>query len=665
MDKQGLILGLDIEDKRTQIAYFHEQSGKVSPINDDDGKAVFDNQVSLNKILSEKSSDGLAELIERMLNEAKVRTESEYIEKVCFVIHRYTEENRQLFREALEKAGLRKEQYIFAGDEEAFAYYTYDIPEAVLYGTRLINYTEFGIESTTLRTVFFKGYNIIGNEIRLLDDKDICAVAREELDISVVEDKIVDFFRGFEKEQKVSSIYLTGPGFDRENISENIVKSINSRGVRIFAGQNLFVKGACIMATACILPAYNPFSRSGNIKNMNSPIGKNSVYGTVLACKNRTTTSVALSVLRDNEKENIEIVSLGKNIDEQERSFECILTDRNAFQIYITPIGKTSRRVVIDLNEFPVRENKTTRVRVSISFANEDVCTLSVQDLGFGELFKSSGKTVTRTFDFNDEENTETSMPCYVLSTNGVRSEVGFSLADTGVRIHSVEELCYYIYSNIFLVQKSFFNSELLEFIANDLKLKDLADKLYRQIKNDASLNFILLSLFKLVDYYSEDDIKKIEPVLDSMETADPRLRLYSIAKAFIANGMYGRAIPILNNLTREQNDSTLPISFIPDVYNVLGIAYANLFMYRQAAECFEESYKGSRDDTLIHKIIISRELSDTKSNLDIPPAEYEQIKNMLDEFDDLSKKDIDEASDNGAALISKFKREYKKKTTI
>ena len=86
---------------------------------------------------------------------------------------------------------------------------------------------------------------------------------------------------------------------------------------------------------------------------------------------------------------------------------------------------------------------------------------------------------------------------------------------------------------------------------------------------------------------------------------------------------------------------------------------------YRQAAECFEESYKGSRDDTLIHKIIISREMSDTKSNLDIPPAEYEQIKNMLDEFDDLSKKDIDEASDNGATLISKFKREYKKKTTI
>ncbi len=38
------------------------------------------------------------------------------------------------------------------------------------------------------------------------------------------------------------------------------------------------------------------------------------------------------------------------------------------------------------------------------------------------------------------------------------------------------------------------------------------------------------------------------------------------------------------------------------------------------------------------------------------------RLKNMLDEFDDLSKKDIDEASDNGAALISKFKREYKKK---
>lgn len=665
MDKHGLILGLDMEDKRTQIAFFHEQSGKVSPINDDDGKAVFDNRVSLNEILSDKSSDALAELVDKMLNEAMIRTESENIEKVCIVIHRYTEENRRIFKEALKILGLNREQYILAGEEEAFAYYTYDIPEAVLYGTRLLNYTEYGIESTTLRTVFYKGYNVIGNEIRVLNDKDICAVASGELDISVVEDKIADFFKSFEKEQRVSSVYLTGPGFDRDNISENIVKSLNGRGVRIFAGQNLFVKGACIMATSCILPAYNPFSKSGSIKNMNTPIGKNSVYGTVLACKNRTTVSIALSVLRENEKENIEIVSLGKNTDSQETSFECILTDRNAMQIYITPIGKTPRRVVIDLSEFPVRENKTTRVRVSLSFKNEDMCTFSISDLGFGDIFKSSGKTVTRTFDFNIEENAETSMPCSVLLTNGIRSETGFSLAETGVRIHSAEELCYYIYCNIFLMQRTFFNSELLEFIANDLKLKDLADKLYRQIKNGASLNFILLSLFKLVDYYSEEDIKKIEPVLDSMETADPRLRLYSIAKAFISNNMFGRAVPILNNLTKEQNDPTLPISFIPDVYNALGIAYANLFMYRQAAECFEESYKNSRDDTLIHKIIISRLLSDTKSDSDISPVEYEQIKNMLADFDNLSRININNLSDKGKTLISELKREYKKKTTI
>lgn len=665
MDKHGLILGLDMEDKRTQIAFFHEQSGKVSPINDDDGKAVFDNRVSLNEILSDKSSDALAELVDKMLNEAMIRTESENIEKVCIVIHRYTEENRRIFKEALKILGLNREQYILAGEEETFAYYTYDIPEAVLYGTRLLNYTEYGIESTTLRTVFYKGYNVIGNEIRVLNDKDICAVASGELDISVVEDKIADFFKSFEKEQRVSSVYLTGPGFDRDNISENIVKSLNGRGVRIFAGQNLFVKGACIMATSCILPAYNPFSKSGSIKNMNTPIGKNSVYGTVLVCKNRTTVSIALSVLRENEKENIEIVSLGKNTDSQETSFECILTDRNAMQIYITPIGKTPRRVVIDLSEFPVRENKTTRVRVSLSFKNEDMCTFSISDLGFGDIFKSSGKTVTRTFDFSIEENAETSMPCSVLLTNGIRSETGFSLAETGVRIHSAEELCYYIYCNIFLMQRTFFNSELLEFIANDLKLKDLADKLYRQIKNGASLNFILLSLFKLVDYYSEEDIKKIEPVLDSMETADPRLRLYSIAKAFISNNMFGRAVPILNNLTKEQNDPTLPISFIPDVYNALGIAYANLFMYRQAAECFEESYKNSRDDTLIHKIIISRLLSDTKSDQDISPVEYEQIKNMLADFDNLSRININNLSDKGNTLISELKREYKKKTTI
>ena len=51
----------------------------------------------------------------------------------------------------------------------------------------------------------------------------------------------------------------------------------------------------------------------------------------------------------------------------------------------------------ISLKDFPERPNKTTRVKITLGYKNDTDFEIIVKDMGFGELFKASGKTVRET----------------------------------------------------------------------------------------------------------------------------------------------------------------------------------------------------------------------------------------------------------------------------
>ena len=42
------------------------------------------------------------------------------------------------------------------------------------------------------------------------------------------------------------------------------------------------------------------------------------------------------------------------------------------------------------LQDFPIRENKTNRIQVTIGFSDESTMIIMVKDKGFGELFPAS-----------------------------------------------------------------------------------------------------------------------------------------------------------------------------------------------------------------------------------------------------------------------------------
>ena len=65
----------------------------------------------------------------------------------------------------------------------------------------------------------------------------------------------------------------------------------------------------------------------------------------------------------------------------------------------MTP-AKTGRsgRLQIQLDEFPARPNKTTKVEVIAAFSSESKISIRVIDRGFGELFPETGKMIRQDF---------------------------------------------------------------------------------------------------------------------------------------------------------------------------------------------------------------------------------------------------------------------------
>lgn len=69
---------------------------------------------------------------------------------------------------------------------------------------------------------------------------------------------------------------------------------------------------------------------------------------------------------------------------------------------------------------------------------------------------------------------------------------------EPGVQIYSLEELCYYIYNNIYILTNAFLDEKLIAFIRTEIKEPLLADKLEQLKCENAGLAEAVVTIFKV-----------------------------------------------------------------------------------------------------------------------------------------------------------------------
>lgn len=170
----------------------------------------------------------------------------------------------------------------------------------------------------------------------------------------------------------VSTIFLLGDGFKEDWAKESL--KVLCRNRRVFQGNNLYSKGACYAMAERLNPGEE---------------WKKYVY----LGADKLKSNIGMKALRRGEDSYYAILDAGTNWYEAAAEFDIILESGDTVEFLVTPL--TGSGVVersIHLSGIPERPRGTTRLNIHIEMTDVNQASVTIEDLGFGELFPSSGK---------------------------------------------------------------------------------------------------------------------------------------------------------------------------------------------------------------------------------------------------------------------------------
>ena len=121
------------------------------------------------------------------------------------------------------------------------------------------------------------------------------------------------------------------------------------------------------------------------------------------------------------------------------------------------------------LTGLPKRPNKTTRLLLKLQYISRKECRITVKDLGFGEMF-FQGKRMGRNRTVVKEGE---SLSGYILCQTKTADSPYF-IENISTNIYTLEELCYYLFHNLYLIDDTVMNERLCLWLQDELNLPGL-----------------------------------------------------------------------------------------------------------------------------------------------------------------------------------------------
>ena len=226
-----------------------------------------------------------------------------------------------------------------------------------------------------------------------------------------------------------------------------------------------------------------------------------------------------------------------------------------------------------------------------------------------------------------------------------------YTIKKACVNIYCVEELCYYIRNNAFFIDDDFINLDLFKWLEEECNLIDISKKLKNKAKQEKRIEKIVRCLFEEVGYLTEEEIDETENLLAANRGMPSRQKLKLRADYFLKNDMFAMALQTYEDLLLRL-DNEKDAEFIAVVYYDIGVIYAKLFLFNDAAEYFNRAYElHALQDYLIsmlaaYRMQLSEEaylkkiasLGDVYSATSILENKIDDIKALLNKDDEYLK---------------------------
>ena len=223
-----------------------------------------------------------------------------------------------------------------------------------------------------------------------------------------------------------------------------------------------------------------------------------------------------------------------------------------------------------------------------------------------------------------------------VILSRSKYSDKPYYISNMSINIYSMEELCYYIYNNIYLIGTDLLEPGLISYIESELGETELASQLEFLMTQNAGLSEIVMTILRYVDYYSVREIQELKDTIDKLDLQNATERLKLRADNFLNNKRYYSAIHNYEIILYGKADRSLPISFYGDVWHNMGVAYGRMFFYKDAEICFNTAYELNNNENSLKAAHVARCMDQKVTVNDMEEDEltyvtYREIETLMD----------------------------------
>lgn len=180
------------------------------------------------------------------------------------------------------------------------------------------------------------------------------------------------------------------------------------------------------------------------------------------------------------------------------------------------------------------------------------------------------------------------------------RAKNPYEISRIHKRIYTIEELCYYLCNNLYLIDYTIVNEQLCHWIAEELELEEMADVLIGLLRNNCSIEQFVVCVLSESKIYTPGEIAHIQNVIEKLKNQKDVERQKFKADTLMERDELESAILIYMSIVNGERDGSVDKRFYGRVYACLAAAYGRAFLYEESAKMYERAYKICEDKSML-----------------------------------------------------------------
>lgn len=210
-----------------------------------------------------------------------------------------------------------------------------------------------------------------------------------------------------------------------------------------------------------------------------------------------------------------------------------------------------------------------------------------------------------------------------LIICSGKLAKKPFYVKLTNTNLFSIEELCFFLYNNIELIQKDFFDYSLIEWISQELDLPVRAGILKELVDKNAGLKDLVVCIMCSADFYTETEIKHILHTIDELGQLSPIEKMKKKADNYLKYRQFAEASIEYEKILESKEAVMLSGVEYGNLVHNLAIIQLNTVGVLVAANTFREAYERNRNIETLKQYLLALKLGKKEDKF------LEEIKNF------------------------------------